>query len=217
MINDVILKVCGITRVEDAVAAADIGADYLGFILHPASSRYVSPEKYASMAPQLPAVKKVGVVVTPTAEELARVVALGFDFIQLHFPNETSFFEVATWSDVVPPARLWMAPRVPPGKELDHAFLPFADTFLVDTFHPDKFGGTGQTGDWAKFKSLQAAYPRKTWVLSGGLNPENIAAAIVASDATHVDVNSGVESAPGVKDHAKLVALRSALAKSETS
>ena len=212
MIGSLTLKVCGITSVADARAAAVIGADYLGFILHPASPRYISPEKYTAMAPHLPAVKKVGVVVQPTAEELARVVALGFDFIQLHFPNENSFFEVATWSEVVPPTRLWMAPRVPPGQELDHAFLPFADTFLVDTFHPDKFGGTGQTGDWPKFKNLQAAYPRKTWVLSGGLNPENIAAALAATGATVVDVNSGVESAPGVKEHAKLLALATALA-----
>ena len=211
MINGVTLKVCGITSVADARAAVDIGADYLGFILHPASPRYVSPEKYTTMASQLPPVKKVGVVVQPTTEELARVVALGFDFIQLHFPNEASFFEVATWSDVVPPTRLWMAPRVPPDQELDHAFLPFADTFLVDTFHPEKFGGTGQTGDWAKFKSLQATYPRKSWILSGGLNPQNIAAALAATGATHVDVNSGVESSPGVKDHARLAALLLAL------
>ncbi|MBI3886257.1 MAG: phosphoribosylanthranilate isomerase [Opitutae bacterium] len=211
MIGEIQLKICGITRVEDAVAAVEIGADYLGFILHPASPRHVTPAAYAAMAPLLPAAKKVGVVVAPTPEELARAVALGFDFIQLHFPNETSFFEAATWSDVVPPARLWLAPRVPPGKELDHAFLPFADTFLVDTFRADKFGGTGQTGDWPKFKSLQAAYPRKTWVLSGGLSPENLTAALAATGATVIDVNSGVESAPGVKDHAKLRALAEAV------
>lgn len=211
MINGVTLKICGITRVEDAAAAVDVGADFLGFILHPASPRYVSPEKYSTLAPQLPTVKKVGVVVTPTLDELARVLAMGFDFVQMHFPNETPFFEAARWSDVVPPDRLWLAPRIPPERELDPVFLPFADTFLVDTFHPDKFGGTGRTGDWAKFKSQQAAYPRKTWVLSGGLNPENIAAALAASEAKFVDVNSGVELAPGVKDHAKLRALTRAL------
>ena len=211
MINGVTLKICGITRVEDAHAAAEIGADYLGFILHPPSPRYISPEKYAAIAPQLPAGKKVGVVVTPTLDELARVWALGFDSVQVHFPNETPFFEAAMWSDVVPPDRLWLAPRIPPEKELDPVFLPFADTFLVDTFHPDKFGGTGQTGDWAKFKSRQAAYPRKTWILSGGLKPENIGPAIAASAAKFIDVNSGVESAPGVKDLAKLRALRQSL------
>lgn len=212
MINGVTLKVCGITRVEDAVVAADSGADYLGFILHPASPRYVAPDAYATMAPKLPAVNKVGVIVQPTVEELARVVALGFDFIQLHFPGETSVSEVAAWSEIVSPERLWLAPRLAPGKELDLEILPFAETFLVDTFHPDKFGGTGQTGDWAKFRGMQAAYPRKTWILSGGLNPENIGAAVAVTSAKFVDVNSGVESAPGLKDQAKLVALTAALA-----
>ncbi len=211
MIGQIQLKICGITNAADAHAAAGIGADYLGFILHPASPRHLTPSAYAALAPQLPAVKKVAVLVTPTREELEQAVALGFDFVQLHFPNETSFFEVAGWSDVVPPARLWMAPRIPPGKEIDHAFLPFADTFLVDTFHPDKFGGTGQTSDWAKFKHYVATQPRKTWILSGGLNPDNIASAIAATSATFVDVNSGVESAPGVKDHAKLAAVARAL------
>ena len=211
MINGIRFKVCGITRVEDAVAAAEIGADYLGFILHPKSPRHITPSAYVGLAPQLPAVKKVAVLVTPTRDALAEAVALGFDFVQLHFPNETSFFEAAAWSEVVPPARLWMAPRVPPGKELDHAFLPFADTFLVDTFHPDKFGGTGQTSDWAMFKHYVATQPRKTWILSGGLNPDNIASALAATGATFIDVNSGVESAPGVKDHAKFRALAAAL------
>ena len=215
MINGIRLKVCGITNLADAHAAAGIGADYLGFILHPLSPRHITPAAYAALAPHLPVVKKVAVVVTPTRDDLAQAMALGFDFVQLHFPNETSFFEVAGWSDIVPPARLWMAPRVPPGKELDHAFLPFADTFLVDTFHPDKFGGTGQTGDWPMFKHYVVTQPRKSWVLSGGLNPENIASAIAATGATFVDVNSGVESAPGVKDHAKLAALAAAVKLSE--
>lgn len=211
MINGVTLKVCGITRVEDAVVAADSGADYLGFILHPASPRYVAPDAYATMAPKLPAVAKVGVIVQPTVEQIARVVALGFDFVQLHFPSETPASEVAKWSEIVSPAHLWLAPRLAPGKELNPEILPFAETFLLDTFHPDKFGGTGQTGDWAKFRRLQAADPRKTWVLSGGLNPENITAALAATDAKFADVNSGVESTPGVKDHAKLAALTLAL------
>ena len=86
-----------------------------------------------------------------------------------------------------------------------------AETFLLDTFHADKFGGTGETGDWAKFKRHQAAHPGKTWILSGGLNPDNIAAAITATGAKFVDVNSGVEQSPGIKSPAKLQALVLAL------
>ena len=104
-----------------------------------------------------------------------------------------------------------LLPKLPPAQDVKPEWLPYADNFLLDTFHPDKFGGTGQTGDWAKFKSQQAAYPRKTWILSGGLKPENIGPAIAASAAKFIDVNSGVESAPGVKDLAKLRALRQSL------
>jgi phosphoribosylanthranilate isomerase len=84
------------------------------------------------------------------------------------------------------------------------AWLPLAETFLLDTFHAEKFGGTGRTGDWEKFARHQQAHPQKTWILSGGLNPENIGEALRRSGARFVDVNSGVESAPGAKDHAKI-------------
>ena len=82
--------------------------------------------------------------------------------------------------------------------------LPFAKHFLLDTFHADSFGGTGQIGDWPKFARHRQVHPEKTWILAGGLNAENIGDAVRASGARFVDVNSGVESAPGVKDHAKL-------------
>jgi phosphoribosylanthranilate isomerase len=82
--------------------------------------------------------------------------------------------------------------------------LQGARFFLLDTFHAEKFGGTGVTGDWGKFSRHQQTHPDKTWILSGGLNPANIGEALRASGARWVDVNSGVESAPGVKDHAKL-------------
>jgi phosphoribosylanthranilate isomerase len=79
-----------------------------------------------------------------------------------------------------------------------------AKFLLVDTFHAAGFGGSGQTGDWGKFARLQAAHRENFWILAGGLNPENIGDALRASGARFVDVNSGVEAAPGVKDEAKL-------------
>jgi phosphoribosylanthranilate isomerase len=81
-----------------------------------------------------------------------------------------------------------------------------ADVFLLDTFSPEKFGGTGLPGDWSKFARHQRNFPRKTWILSGGLTPDNIAAALAQSGARWVDVNSGVESAPGQKDRVKIEA-----------
>ena len=84
------------------------------------------------------------------------------------------------------------------------AVLPLTKTFLFDTYHVRKFGGTGETGDWSKFARHQRAHPKKTWILSGGLGPANIDDALRQSGARFIDVNSGVESAPGVKDPTKL-------------
>ena len=93
--------------------------------------------------------------------------------------------------------------------------LPLAATFLLDTFHAAGFGGSGKTGDWAKFARYRETYPQHTWILAGGLSPDNVAEAVAQSGAFFVDVNSGVETSPGVKDHAKLRALGEALAKRE--
>lgn len=211
MINGITLKICGLTSVADAHAAAGIGADYLGFVLHPASPRYVSPEKFRALAPDLPALPKVGVLVWSDHIALEAARDAGFDFIQLHFPNETPFFEAALWEDMVAPSRLWLAPRIPPGRELDPCFVPLADTFLLDAYDPNQHGGTGKTGDWSAFAWLQGKYRRVRWILAGGLNANNVRAALSQSQATFVDVNSGVESAPGIKEHAKLAALAVAL------
>ena len=212
MINGIRVKVCGITSLVDAEAAATCGADYLGFILYPKSPRYVSLEAFQAMRPALPAaVKKVGVLVEPTLAELAQARDAGFDYIQLHFPNATTFPDAVAWLDVVPPAQLWLAPRIPPGDSLDLMFVALADTLLFDTYHPDQIGGTGEMGDWKAFAKLQTKNKDNAWVLAGGLTPENIVAAIRDSRAHIVDVNSGVEASPGVKDHARLRAFFAAL------
>lgn len=211
MVNGIRVKVCGLTSLVDAEMADAAGADYLGFILYPKSPRYVSLEQYRSMSPRLPSRKKVAVVVEPSLAELAAINAAGFDYVQLHFTNETPFFQAALWLDVVPPDRLWLAPRIPPGKDLDLAFVPLADTILLDTYHAGSFGGSGQTGDWKSFAGYRAKFIKVNWVLAGGLKPENIAAAVSATGARYVDVNSGVEAAPGVKDAAKITAFFAAL------
>jgi len=211
MINGVRLKICGITSLVDADAADAAGADYLGFILHPRSPRYVSLAQFAAMAQRLPSRKKVAVVVEPSVEDLAAIKAAGFDHVQLHFPNDTPSLMAALWRDVIPPEMLWLAPRVPPGKDLDPAFVPLADTILLDTYHPDLHGGSGQTGDWKQFAWHRTKFKKVNWVLAGGLKPGNIVEAVAATGARFVDVNSGVESAPGVKDPAKLRALADAM------
>jgi phosphoribosylanthranilate isomerase len=76
--------------------------------------------------------------------------------------------------------------------------------FLIDTFVQDQFGGTGKVGDWARFNTLKEAYPQTNWVLAGGLSPSNVLEALASTSADHLDINSGVETAPGIKDGAKL-------------
>lgn len=213
MVKAVTLKVCGLRTMPDIQQALSCGADYLGFIQYPKSPRYLPLAEYKAMAADLPReVKKVGVVVYSSMDELEAYKDSGFDYIQLHFDNDTPFFEVALWTEILPPHMLWLAPRVPPGRELDLAFLPLADYFLLDSFDPNAMGGTGKTGDWTNFKRLQGLYQKIRWVLAGGLTPDNIGEAVRQSGAKFVDVNSGVESAPGVKDHAKLQAFVEALA-----
>jgi phosphoribosylanthranilate isomerase len=204
MTNGIRVKVCGITSRGDAEAAALCGADYLGFILYPDSPRYLPLASFRTMQADLPSLKKVAVVVQPTRDQLAEARDAGFDFIQLHFPNSTPFPDAVAWLDVVPPDQLWLAPRIPSGKSLDLVFVALADTLLLDAYHPDHFGGSGETGDWKAFARLQAKHQEVAWVLAGGLSPQNIAEAVRVAKARFVDVNSGVEASPGVKDHAKL-------------
>ena len=211
MINGVRLKVCGITSLVDADAADAVGADYLGFIFHARSPRNVTSVQYRAMADRLPPRKRVAVCVEPSAAELAALIALDFDRFQIHFSTTTPIATIAGWSQLAGKARLWLAPKLPPAEDVRPEWLAQAETIVLDTFHAEKFGGTGETGDWAKFKRHQTTHAGKTWILSGGLSAENIAAAVAATSARFLDVNSGVEQAPGIKSPAKLQALVLAL------
>lgn len=206
MVKGIRLKVCGLTSLVDAELADRAGADYLGFVLHPDSPRRVTLGQYRAMAARLPERKKVAVTVEPSAAGLAEAAEAGFDLFQIHFRLETPADTVAGWIRAVGARRLWLAPRLPPAADVPAALLPLAETFLLDAFHAEKFGGTGGRGDWAKFRRHREAHPAKSWILAGGLTPENIGDALAATGARWVDVNSGVEQAPGVKDSRKLEA-----------
>ena len=212
MINGIRLKICGLTSLVDAELADRAGADYLGFVLYAKSPRHVTPARFRAMAARLPDRRKVAVMVEPSAAELAEAAAASFDFVQIHFPHNLAPGTVAAWAGVIGRPRLWLAPRLPPAATLPPALLPLADTFLFDAFHADKFGGSGQTADWTKFRQHREAHPEKTWILAGGLNPDNISVALKATGARLVDVNSGSEAAPGVKDPAKIAAFVARLA-----
>jgi phosphoribosylanthranilate isomerase len=204
MIDGIRFKVCGLTSLVDAEFADRCGADYLGFNFYPKSPRAISLANYRAMASRLPDRRKVAILVEPTLPELNAMREAGFDYFQIHFRLETPAAQLAAWSQAVGEKHLWLAPKLPAGSEVPSAALAVAKFILFDTFHAAGFGGSGQTGDWASFARHQAANTKNFWILAGGLNPENIGAALKETGARFVDVNSGVESAPGVKDEAKL-------------
>ncbi len=210
---EVKVKVCGITRQEDAVAALELGAAAIGVNFYPPSPRFVSREKAVELLEIIPSGQRVMVSVNPSPVDLEIFSLMGFDFFQIHFPNSTSENTLADWIKAVGTEKLWLAPRIPEGESFPESILEFANTFLVDAHSKKLFGGTGKTGDWQAFNFLKNKYPDKTWILAGGLSPDNIKNAVQISGTRYVDINSGVESSPGIKDSRKLSALFNNLAK----
>ncbi len=203
----VLVKVCGLTRVEDIELSAELGARYFGFIVWPKSPRGLSWEQACALAEKAPQGGRVLVDVETPSDVLAERVKGPFDYFQIHSQLEVGWATLAAWAGLVGKQRLWFAPRIPPRESLASGVFEFCDHLLLDTYDPHQAGGTGRTGDWSRFYEYKSAYPHKNWILAGGLNPQNIVAACQQSCAETVDVNSGVESSPGIKDPAKLRAL----------
>ncbi len=201
MIAGVQIKVCGLTNASDAFDASSVGADYLGFIFYPQSSRYVDLEAYQAFQSELPQLPKVAVTVSPDGDLLERLEGAGFDYYQIHFPINRNSRQLAEgWAERLNPENIWLAPKVDPVVGFDESLLPFANTFLWDTYQKDAYGGTGKVGDWDGFRAISERFTEKDWVLAGGLNPDNVCEAIEKSGSKRIDLNSGVEKSPGVKD-----------------
>ncbi len=214
-----IVKVCGITRPEDAETALRLGADYIGVIVYPKSPRAVPLRLLPDLLAVIPPGKRVLVDVAPSMEVLEDLLAYGFDAYQLHFDLDIPVARVAEWSQVVGQEAFWAAPRVPLEEEaFPQILLEFADTFVVDAYDKASYGGTGRAGtNWQRFLDWTLLYQHKRWVLAGGLGPDNIAEAIAFTQAAMIDVNSGVEKVPGVKDAAKLEAFFARLRDAEAA
>jgi phosphoribosylanthranilate isomerase len=200
------VKICGITRPADALLALSLGADYLGIIVHAKSPRAVDPKNIPALLEHIPPGKRVLVDVSTPTDQLERYLELGFDAYQIHFDLEVSMATVAAWSGLVGQHALWAAPRIPPAeKHFPQVLMEFADTILLDAYDPKVYGGTGQAGgNWQRFLDCTLYYQHKRWILAGGLSPDNIAEALRFTSAEMVDVNSGVESVPGIKDPQRL-------------
>lgn len=199
------LKVCGITSLTDALAAVSCGAEYLGFNFYPKSPRYIAPAAARALVEQLPSgVVSIGVFVNAASPEtvLDLMRQSGVQLAQLHGDED------AAYCAAVGAERVIKALRVSDDFDVHCVKQYPAAAILLDAYDKKLYGGTGKTANW----SLAREAARLTKIfLAGGLSPDNIAEAIRAVEPFAVDVNSGVESAPGVKDAKKLQALKQAI------
>lgn len=188
-----LVKICGVTSAADARSAVALGADLLGVNFHPPSPRFVTAARAGEIVAAVAgAVPVAGVFVNRPTGEIERIVeASGVDLVQLHGDEPAQ--EVACWG-----SRAIRVFRV--GADFDPARLEAYPTvwgFLFDVAHADLYGGTGEGWNYATISGLVTAKPV---LVAGGLRPGSAAGALAASGADGVDVCSGVESSPGVKD-----------------
>jgi phosphoribosylanthranilate isomerase len=206
------VKICGLTNPEDALAAAAAGADWLGFIFYPPGKRHVSAETVRLITAdlrRLPACPRlVGVFVNASAAEMAAVLAhCSLDYAQLSGDESAEIvtdpasplhgraykaLRPRSIAEAVAAARCYAAP--------DHD--PRLPSLLIDSYHPALYGGSGMTGDWELARAVTPLVPRL--MLAGGLTPDNVADAIGQVAPFAVDVASGVERDPRHKDHAAI-------------
>jgi phosphoribosylanthranilate isomerase len=185
------VKICGITRLEDALHAAEVGADALGFNFWPESKRYIEPRAAAEIIRRLPPfVTPVGVFVNARRNDVLRAIdRSGVAVAQLHGDESPSLCRRISWP-------LIKAIRVEGPASLAALARYRVSAFLLDAPSPG-YGGSGETFDWG---ALAAGWGDARVILAGGLNARNVAAAIRTVRPYGVDVASGVESAPGIKD-----------------
>lgn len=196
------VKICGLTHPEDALAAAEAGADFLGFVFYPPSPRYVEPERACQIMEAVRRtffdVRFVGVFVDEEPETIRRIASrCGLNYAQLHGSESPEM--TATLMDWG--IKVIKAFRVGDQTSLVEMKRHRAEIYLLDTYVPDQPGGTGHTFDW---KLAVQAKEYGPVILAGGLTPDNVARAVRAVQPWGVDVASGVEAVPGRKDHAKL-------------
>ena len=199
------VKICGITRAEQAVAIATLGADALGFICVSESTRYIAPEKIGEIVAKLPEsalnggnLAKIGVFANASLEQIITTVYQGaLTGVQLHGQESPAFCR--SLRRELPQVELIKAFRVKTVETLaiTEPYADAVDTFLLDAFNVHALGGTGETWDWALVKDFT---PTRPWLLAGGLNGGNAIAALTQINPSGIDLSSGVETSPGEKD-----------------
>ncbi len=193
------VKICGLTNLEDARAAVDMGAELLGFNFYPGSPRYVTRKKVLEITNRLPAfVDVAGVFVNSSLDEIKDTIEeCGLNWVQLHGDEDTQFCRSLLSINV----KTMKAIRVKNGTDIKKASDFYTDAILLDAFDCDAYGGTGKSFDWNIIGHIG-----KRIFLAGGINPNNVEKAVKIG-VYGIDVCSGVESSPGKKDHKKMQAL----------
>jgi phosphoribosylanthranilate isomerase len=193
------IKVCGITKPDQAVAIAGTGIDALGFICVPATPRYVDHEQIQDICGLLPAgIDRVGVFLDASLPEIHRIVQQsGLNCVQLHGTESLKFCQ--DLRSAIPGVKLIKAFRIKSKDDLEQVqpYCDAVDAILLDAYDPKLAGGTGKTINW---DILTDFHPPCRWLLAGGLAPENVAIALERLCPDGIDVSSGVELTPGNKD-----------------
>jgi phosphoribosylanthranilate isomerase len=193
------VKICGITRLEDARYAVQVGFNALGFIFYPASPRFITPEKACAIIAELPPfISTVGVFVNEDPEKVKEVCAYcKLSLVQLHGDERPDYCAKM-------PVRVIKAFGVDPHFNFN-ALAPYLQgnvaAFLLDRHSPELIGGTGQVFDWKLVKKAKE-YGRV--ILAGGITPFNVESALAEAEPFGIDVNSGVEILPGEKNRVKM-------------
>ena len=204
------IKICGITQPEQGRAIADLGATALGFICAPTSPRYVLPEQIRAMTAVLPTdattgelfVDRIGVFVNESLEKIQHTIDVGnLNGVQLHGDEPPEFCDAVRSCfpqiEVIKAFRIRMTDDL---RQVDK-YCSVVDAVLLDAYHPNLAGGTGQTLNW---QTLQQFKPGVAWFLAGGLTPANICSALSQVTPDGIDLSSGVERSPGDKDLEKV-------------
>jgi phosphoribosylanthranilate isomerase len=195
----VFVKICGITRLDDAHAAVNAGADALGFVFWPQSPRFIEPDAAREIVATLPpSVTPIGVFVDQPADHVNAIVAqVGLGVVQLHGSENEAYAQTMT-------RPVMKAVAVAEGRAPSIDNWPPEVTVLLDVHDPVRKGGTGRTIDWTTASEIAKG---RNIMLAGGLTPENVGDAIARVRPYGIDVSSGVESTPGIKDHERIRAL----------
>jgi len=203
------VKICGVTRLEDAQLAVELGAAALGFNFYPLSPRYIEPAAARAMVRQLPPfVTAVGIFAdeTDAGQVISRAREAGVTALQVHGPRFPVLHELLSAFTLV------VAVAVREGFKPEELGKIESNAYLLDAFDPERPGGTGKTFDW---KAAREAKQYGPIILAGGLTPANVARAVREVQPFAVDVASGVESTLGIKDPAKLRAFFVAVAEAD--